>query len=190
LKQIEIGEIERRVRNGKIQRAIIEAVAATGVLAVAAVMPNAVQMFPKLFGYGVPKMRSSSLRRAQRRLIERRLLSSDGSRLRLTSEGERLLTILRISGKQQKRPRRWDHKWRLVIFDIPESLKRVRNRLRQELSSYGFMKLQDSVWIYPYPCEGLISLLKADFRIGKSLLYIVADEVEGDMWLRKGFKIK
>ena len=45
--------------------------------------------------------------------------------------------------------RRWDRRWRIVIFDIPERRKSVRAKLRRFMQEYGFVRLQDSVWIYP-----------------------------------------
>lgn len=45
----------------------------------------------------------------------------------------------------------WDGKWRILIFDIPEKLRRYRDFLRTELSSLGFYQLQKSVWVHPLP---------------------------------------
>ena len=73
---------------------------------------------------------------------------------------------------------------------MPEKRKGLRDKIRLTLNSIGFVKLQDSVWVYPYPCEDLIVLLKADFKIGKDLLYIIADSVENDSELQKLFNLK
>jgi hypothetical protein len=43
------------------------------------------------------------------------------------------------------------------------------------------------VWVYPYDCEDLITLLKADFKIGKDLLYVITESIENDKWLRQSF---
>lgn len=43
----------------------------------------------------------------------------------------------------------WDGKWRVVIFDIEEKKKVVRNFLRRKLVSLGFGQLQESVYISP-----------------------------------------
>jgi len=53
----------------------------------------------------------------------------------------------------------------------------------------GFVRLQNSVWVYPYDCEDLVKLLKADFRIGREVLYVIADSIENDMWMRKEFSL-
>ena len=53
----------------------------------------------------------------------------------------------------------------------------------------GFVRLQDSVWVYPYDCEDLITLLKADFRVGKDVLYLIVDSIENDKYLRAEFNL-
>lgn len=45
----------------------------------------------------------------------------------------------------------WNKRWVLVIFDISEKSKSVRERLRSKLKSLGFGMLQKSIWISPLP---------------------------------------
>ncbi|HBR71811.1 MAG TPA: hypothetical protein DEA27_03350, partial [Candidatus Moranbacteria bacterium] len=73
------------------------------------------------------KIKQSSFDRSVRRLVKEKLLIEkklpDGSlKLVLTKEGERQARRLSLLGKSInfKKPKRWDGKWRLVIFDIPE----------------------------------------------------------------------
>jgi hypothetical protein len=49
--------------------------------------------------------------------------------------------------------------------------------------------MQDSVWIFPYDCEELVALLKADFKVGKDLLYMVVEKIENDHALRLHFNL-
>ncbi len=58
------------------------------------------------------------------------------------------------------------------------------------MRSFGFVKLQESVWVYPYECERVIALLKAQYKMGKELVYIVAGEIENNDWLKKEFGLK
>ncbi len=88
-----------------------------------------------------------------------------------------------------QRPKRWDGKWRVLIFDIPERKKTLRDKMRLTLSSVGFVRLQQSVWLYPYDCEDLIVLLKTDFKIGRDLLYLIVDALEYDIPFRKHFNL-
>ena len=43
-----------------------------------------------------------------------------------------------------------DGVWKIIIFDIPETKRQVRNVLRSKLSSLGFRKWQNSIWISPF----------------------------------------
>ena len=54
----------------------------------------------------------------------------------------------------------------------------------------GFKRLQDSVWIYPYNCEEVVTLLKADLDVGKALLYMIVDTLEDDEEIKKYFDLK
>ena len=47
--------------------------------------------------------------------------------------------------------RRWDGRWRLILFDVPEARRGARTRLRRYLRDRGFGYLQNSVWITPDP---------------------------------------
>src|SRR3989344_5740250 len=67
--------------------------------------------------------------------------------------------------------------------------KGLRDKIRNTLLSMGFLKLQNSAWIYPYDCEDLINLLKADFKVGKDLLYLIVDSIENDKSFRKSFAL-
>ncbi len=54
----------------------------------------------------------------------------------------------------------------------------------------GFARLQDSVWVYPYDCEDLMALLKADLKIGMAVLYMIVEHIENDKHLRAHFSLK
>jgi phenylacetic acid degradation operon negative regulatory protein len=53
------------------------------------------------------------------------------------------------------RPKK-DGIWKIIIFDIPESKRAVRNTLRSKLNSLGFKKWQNSIWISPYALDPTI----------------------------------
>ena len=81
-----------------------------------------------------------SISRSLRRLSEQKLLKeqplSDGTiRLVLTKEGKRQAGFLDIYGRsiRLRKPKKWDGKWRVIIFDIPEDSRTFRNILRQHL---------------------------------------------------------
>jgi len=190
-----MGEIEKKIKKrikiSALQNAVLAAVSISGLLLVSAVAPGIL----KFFKYsGLEKklnLRSSTNNRSIDRLIQNGYLifeERNGKKfLRITESGRKILEKEKLSITKKKR--KWDKKWRIVIFDIKEYKKELRNKLRNTLISIGFLKLQNSVWVYPYDCEDFIKLLKADFEIGKEILYIVADEIENSRVIEGYFNL-
>lgn len=79
-----------------------------------------------------------------------------------------------------KQPKKWDKKWRVVIFDIPDKEKIIRNALRQKLKFLGFRMVQESVFVHPFDCFELISFIRGAYNVSQHVVYIVADILETD----------
>jgi len=58
--------------------------------------------------------------------------------------------ILKIKFKTLDKKRRTDKKWQMVIYDIPESKRDIRDEFRNELKILGYKELQKSIWVCPY----------------------------------------
>ena len=184
-----MGQLEKEIRKTEVQQTILSCVATAGVIGIALLAPNALQML-KIFDKDTGKRKTHSINVSRERLIKKGLIKNRNGFLELTGKGERVLESIENRHYKIKKPRRWDQKWRIIIFDIPTCKNKLRDQTRLTLKAVGFVKLQDSVWVYPYNCEDLINLIKADFKIGKDLLYIVADKIENDLKLRKHFELK
>lgn len=85
---------------------------------------------------------------------------SDGTErvYRLTRKG--MLRALGGSHPEDRWNRGWDGKWRMVVFDLPEEKRSLRNELRRELRAARFGGLQGSVWISPDPVNMVGEQLK------------------------------
>ena len=68
--------------------------------------------------------------------------------LRLTGEGKE--KIIRDFPLLEFQKKRWDRKWRIVLFDIAELDRRKRDMLRNKLKELGFGMFQQSVYISPH----------------------------------------
>ena len=179
-------ESKKRTRRANLKKIILSTVAVAGGLTVAAVAPNALGAIVKL-GLVPNKRQKEFINTSRSRLVHKGLLVYKDGLLQVTSKGEKVLRMLEVRDFQFKKPKRWDSKWRMLIFDIPEKRKGTRERVRQTLLRIGFVRLQDSVWVYPYDCEDLVTFLKADFHIGKDVLYMVVDALENDQSLKRHF---
>ena len=89
-----------------------------------------------------------NVREAIGRLRKRRLVAiaerKEGTYLVITQKGKEVLKKFEIESLSISKPEEWDHKWRVVLFDIPEKYKRARDALRKKLQLLGFYPLQKS----------------------------------------------
>ncbi len=182
-------ESKKRTRKNDIKRLVLGTVAAAGLISIALVAPNVIGALGKL-GFLPSRRQREYVNASRARLLKQGLIKYEKGFVRLTEKGGGALRALELQNYAQKRPRRWDRKWRVLIFDIPEYRKGLRDKVRRTLETIGFTRLQNSVWVYPYDCEDFVTLLKADFRIGKDLLYLIVDSIEGDRNLRESFQLR
>lgn len=189
--KIESGARKKR-RNRDLQRAALLTVGMAGVIAVMAVAPNTLQLLETTGINAKLRYRAKTALGKLKHKGEIEFIERDGKKYaRLTKRGEQTFALMSEKmGLEDAKPRRWDRRYRLIMFDIPERRKGVRDRLRQEMQGSGFLRIQDSAWLYPYDCEEYVALLKANLHIGKDVLYAVVEEIENDAWIRKHFKLQ
>ncbi len=195
-----MGEIEEKVRKRRrkeeSQKIILGLLIAGGAMSVALVAPKLFVALDKIgIGKKLMSWQKQSVSRSLQSLVDKGQVEwyegRNGKKfIAITSLGRKRLHFLEIRDFKIKKPKRWDRKWRIIIFDIQEKKRKVRNSLRLTLKRIGFVRLQDSVWVYPYPCEELTMLIKADLELGRHLLYVVADEIENDKHLRNEFGLQ
>ena len=187
---VEAGAKKKRQRRNLRNVALIT-IGTAGFIAVAAIAPSMFQLLGKSGALARLKYQTKSVLGKLKQKGEIEFEERGGKKyVRLTERGEETLAF-----SQQKmllanaKPRKWDHRYRLVMFDVPEKRKKIRERLRSQMQKVGFLRVQDSAWLYPYDCEEFMALLKADLHIGKDVLYAVIEEIENDNWIRKHFKL-
>lgn len=173
------------------KRIILITVATAGILTMAVLAPNVLQVLKPFLKHKKKYNLKYYLNQKTQKLIKDGLLKMDtenGKRfISLTQKGEHKLLYYKVT---EKKKTKWDGKWRVVIFDVWENTRYKRNLLRMEIKNFGFIQLQRSVWIYPYPCAEFIELLKADLSFGKNIRYMVVEKLDHDKNLRKHFDLR
>ena len=180
--------LRKEIRRTKINSAIISTLAVGSIVAVNLSAPGVIGAMGKL-GLINTNQKKQNIKKSFSKLISENYIELKNGKARLTQKGEKFAALIGKGNLLPKKPRRWDKKWRMLIFDIPERKKNIRDHVRTTLVTLGFYRLQDSVWVYPYDCEDFITLFKVELKIGKDVLYIIADKIEYDMPLRKYFEL-
>ena len=108
----------------------------------------------------------------------------------LSEAGKAKAGKFQINSLHIQRPKKWDGKWRIIIFDISDRHRVKREALRGFLKHLQFYKLQESVWVHPFDCKREMELLQEFFGFtSKEIQLIVAEQVETPDFLRAKFKI-
>lgn len=89
----------------------------------------------------------------------------------------------------KKKNKRWNGKWFLVFFDVPESQRNKRDYLRKFLIRIGFYQYQKSVYLFPYECEKEVELIKQIVEGAKYMKYIIAEKIEDELKAKQYFKL-
>jgi DNA-binding transcriptional regulator PaaX len=178
-----------------VRNIILAVIGLTAFMSFALIAPNALQAL-KLIGLDKKKtdrqkyyVDAAIEKLRKRRLIEIIIKANGEKYAKLTPEGKKALLKFEFEGLSKQKPKKWDRKYRVVIFDVKENIRFSRDDLRYMLLKFGFVRLQNSVWVYPYPCEGAINLLKTHLEIGEEVIYMTVESIENDNWLRKHFKL-
>ena len=113
----------------------------------------------------------------------------DGSSTMILTDKGRIKTLNYHFQKMKVEKAPWDGKWRVVIFDIPETLKKARDALRNRLKSCGFQELQKSVFVLPYPCDNEVDFLIEFFGLREFVRTGILEKIDNDLHLRKIFAL-
>lgn len=190
---LEVRTKERATRTNIRQRMLIALFRMTTQSSSAAFAPEEVlrkRLFPEAAKGPVVRRMRQALQRLEVKGVVRRERTAHGWSAFLTDKGKKMAEKMEHAERIRVRvPRTWDQKWRLVIFDVWERRRGVRDKLRRALQKAGFRRVQGSVWACPYDCEDLIAFLRADLRLGEGIVYLIAEGVENDAKLRKLFDL-
>lgn len=136
------------------------------------------------------KFNSWRLKQVLKRLHEQKLVeiseTNDGYTVKITEKGRRRrlkydLDELMLTDKK------WDKKWRIIIYDVDESKKPLRNVFQRILRKLQFLQIQKSVYLTPYPCEDEIEYLRQIYSIGKEVVLLTITGFENEQAYKEYF---
>ena len=117
------------------------------------------------------KFDSETLKRAFKKTQKEGWLSDN---LRVTKKGQERLNLILPEYEKQKK---WDKKWYIVTYDIPESKKYLRNILRDNLKRLKFGQLHKSLWISPYNFLGDIEKILMTYKMEDYVVLAISEKL-------------
>lgn len=184
-----------KYRRGQLALKILYFVSVGAAIPAVLVAPNMAKvLFPLLRGFAKRlESRSYALKKSLVKLKEDRFLRiekrGDDYVLVLTEKGRTRVLRGKIETLRIPRPKHWDKKWRVILFDIPEQHKKAREALRQKLRELGFYHLQKSCFVYPFECRDEVDFISEFFGVFDHINYVVAESLGGEEELKKFFSL-
>lgn len=141
-----------------------------------------------IHGFTSKQLTSSVADLKKQKLLEKKKNYEGSILVSLTEKG--ILRVInfrfrRLSHKKGK----WDGKWRMVAFDIPNSHRKGRNALRYRLKMGGFYELQESIFLYPYDCKKEIDDFSKLFKLEKYIRFGLLDFIDNQEKIKLRYKL-
>ncbi len=139
--------------------------------------------------YTQKQINNALLNLKRQKLIQIKKDTDGQKRVILTNKGKKRHVTFAIDTITIKKPKKWDGKWYIVFFDVPNKYNTGRRALRYKIKQLGFKQLQKSAWIYPYECEDEILFIAEEFHIERYVEIVRVDRLVHEKQIRKAFKI-
>ncbi|HET7673024.1 MAG TPA: hypothetical protein VFK11_00735 [Candidatus Saccharimonadales bacterium] len=165
-----------------------------GVITAGLVAPNSLKVLEKpaqkYFNKLDKRKREREYRKILRYMKANGLIKGDYEHgLQLTEKGRERALKVEIEDVFMTRPDKWDGKWRIVLYDVPEKYKKGRDALTRKLKYFSFYQLQKSVWVFPFECRKEIETITATYEIDKYVTYLETNYIDKQEILKEKFDL-
>ena len=107
----------------------------------------------------------------------------------LSENGKRKALSYNMDTMTIKKSPKWDGRWRMVMFDIPDKRKREREVLRSLLKQLGFVQYQESAFIIPYKCKNEIDYVVEFYNLRPHVRLLEVNSFDDDLVFKKHFNL-
>jgi len=163
-----------------------------GIAFAGALAPNLIKASKGFRGsgkYSEKQLKNAFYSLERRKFIKIKRVKNEKIEVKLTNKGKKRIRELSFENLKIEKMKKWDNKWRILIFDIPIKMNTAREALRKKIKELGFYQFQGSVWIYPYPCEDEILFVAEFFKVSRYIEVVTAENMLHNKELKKYFKL-
>lgn len=176
-----------------IIKIILTLVGAVGFVAFVVALPGLPMALASFIKNENRRFQGFELKRSLKRMEKQGLISitEEGGEtvIRLTKNGKQKLLKYKADSMQIKPQKRWDRRFRLVIFDVPVNKSKNRTAFTRKLREMGFKLVQKSIWVCPYPCEDEIDFLKEIYELRPFVRVVSAEKIDIQQDLVRAFNL-
>lgn len=135
-----------------------------------------------------------SIKRSIKKLYESKLISEkhnkDGTiTIEVTEKGKRRALEYSFDTIEIPKSKEWNGKWFMVMFDIPEDSKNLRDSIRYQLKRLGFYEFQKSVFIFPYQGKDEIDFIIDYYNARAFVRTLTVESLDNESHLKHIFSL-
>ena len=134
--------------------------------------------------YDWKSFNTSYLKQTLRRLEKQKVIEIkiiDGKEVFcITKQGKTKILNFALDELKIAKPKQWDGKWRVILYDIVVGKKHEQEALRRIVKKLGFYQVQKSIYIFPYPCFDEVEYLRSYFGVTAEIKYWIVQKIEDD----------
>lgn len=171
-------------------RDVLRVIAAAGAIGMIFAFPASAPAVGLLFG--VKRYPRWQVNQVVQKLAKQKYLTiaeneDKTTTVKITKSGFTHALTYELDTMRILKPKKWDKKWRVIIFDILEKYKDLRDVFRMRLVQLGLYQLQESVYVSPYPCFDEVEFLRELYGVSFTTKYLLVEKIEEDSSLRIHF---
>jgi DNA-binding transcriptional regulator PaaX len=169
------GGIKKGIKIGKNEKEILQAIGVGAIVLGTLLIPGLPMALTQLKDSG--KAGKQNTKRSIKRLEEKDILYLSGDKIKLTKKGRELLKRIEAEDIVIEKPDKWDNVWHVVAYDIPDDDKPERDYFRTKLEELGFLKVQESIYVFPYDCVQEIAVFAQSLGISPYVLHLTTSKL-------------
>jgi CRISPR/Cas system-associated endoribonuclease Cas2 len=108
--------------------------------------------------------------------------------IKINNESIEITKKGRIHHLEKSNSKEMDGKWRILSWDIPESMSLQRNQFRRSIKRIGYRQVQKSLWVCPLVKADEVDLIIDEYGVRKHVAYFIVEKTDIDSHLHKLFK--
>ncbi|MEK7568933.1 MAG: hypothetical protein AAB497_02370 [Patescibacteria group bacterium] len=176
---------------GELAKEILKGLALGGFIVLCFAMPNLAQVvdiFKPRNSRDRYRVRQALCGLQKKKMV--RVISRKGHDVvEITALGKKKVLGYDLEKIKLNPRQKWDGKWRIVMFDIPQTKKRVRDAISFKIKDIGMYPIQKSVFVFPHPCKDEIDFVGEVFGVRRNIIYIEATHIDGAEKVKRNFGI-
>lgn len=138
--------------------------------------------------FNIPYLHRTIKRLESQKLVE---IGFDNGRqvVMITDAGRKKVLKYALDELKIEKPGRWNGKWTLVTYDIPEEFSSQRDYFRGYLRAWRFYPIEKSVFLHAYPCRKEIEFLREYLGVSQYVNIFIVDNIEKNVIFREYFGV-